>query len=101
MNAAPLAFSLFDGDMKNGSEPCYASFDGSAQAAGKPGVYTYERDLSNTLRAPVIATPGDNEWTDCDRTSTKGPTFDANGRLATSVRSSSPPAAARAGSPCR
>lgn len=82
MNAHDLALSLFDGDMKNGSEPCYASFDGSAQAAGKPDVYTYERDLLNTLKAPVITTPGDNEWTDCDRPATKGPTFDANGRLA-------------------
>ncbi|GAB2909971.1 hypothetical protein GCM10027047_05210 [Rhodococcus aerolatus] len=82
MNAHPLAFSLFDGDMKNGSEPCYAAFDGSAQAAGKPDVYLAERDAFSTLRAPVIATPGDNEWTDCDRPATKGPTFDANGRLA-------------------
>lgn len=82
MNTHDLAFSLFDGDMKNGSEPCYASYDGSAQAAGKPDVYTAERDLLNTLKAPVIVTPGDNEWTDCDRPATKGPTFDAVDRLA-------------------
>ena len=82
MNASKLAFSLFDGDIKNGKEPCYADVDGSAAAAGKPDVYTYERDLLNTLRAPVAFVPGDNEWTDCDRPATAGPTFDASDRLA-------------------
>ncbi len=82
MNSADLSFSLFDGDIKNGSEPCYADVDGSAAAAGKPDIYTYERDLLNTLRAPVAFVPGDNEWTDCDRPATKGPTFNAIGRLA-------------------
>lgn len=82
MNASRIAFSLFDGDIKNGSEPCLAEFDGSAQKADPPDIYLYERDLLNTLRKPVVMTPGDNEWTDCDRPATKGPTFDANGRLA-------------------
>jgi hypothetical protein len=82
MNNADLSFSLFDGDIKNGSEPCYADVDGSAAAAGQPDVYKAERDLLNTLRAPVAFVPGDNEWTDCDRPATKGPTFDAIGRLA-------------------
>jgi hypothetical protein len=82
MNSAKLAFSVFDGDIKNGSEPCYADVDGSAAAAGKPDVYTTERDLLNTLEAPVAFVPGDNEWTDCDRPATKGPTFDSSARLA-------------------
>ncbi|MCU1677509.1 MAG: hypothetical protein JWM93_2267 [Frankiales bacterium] len=82
MNSAKLAFSLFDGDIKNGSEPCYADVDGSAAAAGKPDIYTTERDLLNTLKAPVAFVPGDNEWTDCDRPATKGPTFNASQRLA-------------------
>lgn len=82
IDSSRIAFSLFDGDIKNGSEPCYANHDGSAQAAGKPDIYLYQRDLLNSLRKPVVFTPGDNDWTDCDRASTKGPTFDANERLA-------------------
>lgn len=81
MNRANLAFSVFDGDIKNGSEPCYADVDGSAQAAGKPDVYTFARGYFNQLKAPVVVTPGDNEWTDCDR-SKIAPAFDANDRLA-------------------
>ncbi len=81
MNSAHLAFSVFDGDIKSGSEPCYATFDGSAQAAGQPDVYRYALRRFNTLRAPVVVVPGDNEWTDCDRTRID-PHFDANGRLA-------------------
>lgn len=81
MNAADLAFSVFDGDIKNGSEPCYADVDGSAQKAGKPDVYTSALAHFNQLNAPVVVTPGDNEWTDCDRTKIT-PAFDANQRLA-------------------
>ncbi len=81
MNRADLAFSIFDGDIKNGSEPCYADVDGSAQAAGKPDVYKYALRHFNQLKAPVVVTPGDNEWTDCDRTKIT-PAFDANQRLA-------------------
>jgi len=81
MNSTNLAFSLFDGDIKSGSEPCYATFDGSAQAAGMPDVYRYALRHFNSLRAPVVVVPGDNEWTDCDRTKID-PHFDANRRLA-------------------
>ena len=81
INRANLAFSLFDGDIKNGSEPCYANFDGSAQAAGQPDVYRYALTNFNRLQAPVVVVPGDNEWTDCDRTKID-PHFDANRRLA-------------------
>ncbi len=51
MNSEHLLFSAFDGDIKNGSEPCYATFDGSAQAAGQPGVYKYARTRFNRLEA--------------------------------------------------
>lgn len=81
LNSHDLAFSVFDGDIKNGSEPCYATFDGSAQAAGKPDVYRYALRRFNRLDAPVVVVPGDNEWTDCDRTKIH-PNFDSNGRLA-------------------
>lgn len=81
MNRNDLAFSVFDGDIKNGSEPCYANVDGSAARAGKPDVYTYALGYFNQLRAPVVVTPGDNEWTDCDRTKIR-PAFDSTARLA-------------------
>ncbi len=65
MNAQRLAFTAHDGDLKSGSSLCtddrYTSFEASL----------------NTLRAPAVFTPGDNDWTDCDR----GP-YDANERLA-------------------
>ncbi|MDQ1644839.1 MAG: hypothetical protein QOJ50_1023 [Cryptosporangiaceae bacterium] len=81
LNAHHLAFSVFDGDLKNGSEPCYADVDGSAQAAGKPDVYKYALGYFQQLRAASVVVPGDNEWTDCDRAKIS-PHFDANDRLA-------------------
>ncbi len=81
MNSHDLAFSIFDGDIKNGGEPCYADIDGSAQKAGQPDVYKYALNLFNQFRDPVVYVPGDNEWTDCDRPSTAGPTFDSVDRL--------------------
>jgi hypothetical protein len=57
MNAQRLAFTVHDGDLKSGSSPCTDE------------VYTYAKATLNTLRAPAMFTPGDNDWTDCDRTS--------------------------------
>jgi hypothetical protein len=55
MNRQRLAFTVHDGDIKSGSSACtddvYLSFAASM----------------NTLRAPAMFTPGDNDWTDCDR----------------------------------
>jgi hypothetical protein len=55
MNDTKLTFSIFDGDLKNGSERCDDS------------LYTTSRDLFNTFVAPVVVLPGDNDWTDCHR----------------------------------
>jgi len=65
INAQELAFTVHDGDLKGGN--------------GTPGSVTpticsdalYEQALGffNALRAPAIFTPGDNDWTDCDRPS--------------------------------
>ena len=81
MNRQRLAFAVHDGDIKSGSSPCWADVDGSAQAAGQPDVYLAARDAFDSLRAPLVFTPGDNEWTDCDRTKID-PAFDSSGRLA-------------------
>jgi hypothetical protein len=55
MNREKLAFSVHDGDIKSGSSRCdnpvYAQFEAFLDA----------------LEAAAVYTPGDNEWTDCDR----------------------------------
>ncbi|GAA1283559.1 hypothetical protein Psi02_30130 [Planotetraspora silvatica] len=63
-----IAFTVFDGDIKNGSERC-----------DQP---PYDLAVKNfaSFRRPLVYVPGDNEWTDCDRASNGG--YDANERLA-------------------
>jgi hypothetical protein len=67
MNSQDLAFTAHDGDLKAGNgtpgsvTPTICSDALDAQALG----------YLNALKAPAIFTPGDNDWTDCDR--------DANG----------------------
>ncbi len=68
MNAADLAFSLYDGDIKDGSSQC------------TDDVYESALSMFNTLTAPAIYVPGDNEWTDCHRTNNGG--YDNLERLA-------------------
>jgi hypothetical protein len=55
MNSQRLAFTAHDGDLKAGSGPCPDS------------LYTDALARLNSLEAPAIFTPGDNDWTDCDR----------------------------------
>jgi hypothetical protein len=68
MNRQDLAFTVQDGDLKDGSSTC-----------SDDKYYDFKASL-NTLEAPAIFTPGDNDWTDCDRASAGG--YDANERLA-------------------
>jgi hypothetical protein len=56
MNSQELAFTAHDGDLKSGSSEC------------KDSVYTQGLGYLNALKAPAAFTPGDNDWTDCDRT---------------------------------
>lgn len=56
MNKSDLAFSVFDGDTKDGSSLCTDANIGSEPAR-----------LFGMLEAPVVYVPGDNEWTDCHR----------------------------------
>lgn len=55
INGEKLAFVVHDGDIKGGSNACVDA------------IYTETRDLFNQFEAPLIYTPGDNEWTDCHR----------------------------------
>ena len=93
MNRSGLDFSVFVGDTKNGKEACYADPHPSNPAnptpekavadATHPDVYTAALKVFNSLEAPVVYVPGDNEWTDCDRTSIAGGAVaDSSDRLA-------------------
>ncbi len=65
MNSQRLAFTVHDGDLKAGN--------------GTPGsvtpticsdaLYVQALGFFNALHAPAMLTPGDNDWTDCDRPS--------------------------------
>ena len=57
MNGQRLAFTVHDGDLKtgNGAPIC------------DDGLYTRALGYFNALQAPAMFTPGDNDWTDCDR----------------------------------
>jgi hypothetical protein len=55
MNSQPLAFTVHDGDLKAGSGPC----DDALYTTALANFYGFE--------APAVFTPGDNDWTDCDR----------------------------------
>jgi hypothetical protein len=57
MNRHDLAFSVHDGDLKtgNGAPEC------------TDALYLNALDTLNSLKAPAMFTPGDNDWTDCDR----------------------------------
>jgi len=61
MNAQRLKFTVHDGDLKAGSNsPC------------DDNLYFQALNYFNALRAPAMFTPGDNDWTDCDRPSNGG-----------------------------
>jgi hypothetical protein len=61
MNASGLAFTVFDGDTKDGSSVCTDSLIGQESI-----------DLFNRVKAPTVYVLGDNEWTDCHRTNNGG-----------------------------
>jgi hypothetical protein len=68
MNTQQLAFSVHDGDLKAGNG-----------ASGNPPSVPcddalYDKGLAylDQLDAPAMFTPGDNDWTDCDRPSNGG-----------------------------
>lgn len=61
MNAQRLKFTVHNGDLKAGSgSPC------------DDALYAQSLAFFNALSAPAMFTPGDNDWTDCDRPSNGG-----------------------------
>ncbi|MEO6013420.1 MAG: hypothetical protein ABIQ30_07545 [Devosia sp.] len=67
MNASDIQFSLYDGDIKDGSSQC------------TDDIYESAIKMFNSLKMPAVYLPGDNEWTDCHRTNNGG--FDNLERL--------------------
>jgi hypothetical protein len=63
MNSQDLVFTAHDGDLRQGS--------GSPNCADDT-IYTRAAQYFGSLHAPAIFTPGDNDWTDCDRKSLLG-----------------------------
>jgi hypothetical protein len=55
MNDARLEFTVTDGDLKAGSGAC------------DDALYVRALGWFDTLKDPAMFTPGDNDWTDCDR----------------------------------
>ncbi len=68
INSANIAFSIYDGDIKDGSSKC------------TDDVYTDALKMFGAMVKPVVYVPGDNEWTDCHRTNNGG--YDGLERLA-------------------
>jgi len=68
INRSDIAFSLFDGDIKDGSSKC------------TDDVYTDALKMFGSMVKPVVYIPGDNEWTDCHRLNNGG--YDGLERLA-------------------
>ncbi|WP_372524468.1 hypothetical protein [Piscinibacter sp.] len=60
INAAKVAFTVFDGDIKSGSSLCTND------------VYATAANTFNSFKAPMVYVLGDNEWTDCHRTNNGG-----------------------------
>ena len=68
INQSDIAFSIYDGDIKDGSSRCTAD------------IYFAALTMFGQLTKPVVYVPGDNEWTDCHRLNNGG--YDALERLA-------------------
>lgn len=60
INRSDIAFSIYDGDIKDGSSRCTDDIYASALA------------MFGQLVKPVVYVPGDNEWTDCHRLNNGG-----------------------------
>jgi hypothetical protein len=61
MNAQRLEFTVHDGDLKAGSN-----------SLCDDKLYHQALGYFDALKAPAMFTPGDNDWTDCDRPSNGG-----------------------------
>ena len=68
MNKQDLAFTAHDGDLKAGNSTAGSVTPTTCSDA----LYIQALTFFNSLKAPAAFTPGDNDWTDCDRASNGG-----------------------------
>ena len=68
MNRQDLAFTAHDGDLKAGNSTAGSTTPTTCSDA----LYIQALTFFNSLKAPAVFTPGDNDWTDCDRPSNGG-----------------------------
>src|SRR5262245_15765102 len=68
MNNSDIAFSVHDGDLKAGSSIANSATPTTCQTTTEPTIYSQGLGYFNSPEEPAIFTPGDNDWTDCDRT---------------------------------
>jgi hypothetical protein len=68
MNSHDLEFTAHDGDLKAGN----GTPGSMTPTTCTDALYTGALAYFNALKAPVVFTPGDNDWTDCDRPSNGG-----------------------------
>jgi hypothetical protein len=60
INQSDIAFSIYDGDIKDGSSIC------------SDDIYIDALEMFGNMVKPVVYIPGDNEWTDCHRLNNGG-----------------------------
>ena len=65
MNAQKLAFTVHDGDLKAGN----GTTGSVTPTTCSDALYVQALGFFNSLKAAAMFTPGDNDWTDCDRPS--------------------------------
>jgi hypothetical protein len=68
MNNSKLEFTAHDGDLKAGNGTAGSVTPTTCSDA----LYTQGLGYLNSLTGPAMFTPGDNDWTDCDRPSNGG-----------------------------
>ena len=68
MNTQRLKFTVHDGDLKAGN----AIAGSVTPTTCSNALYAASLAYFNSLKAPAMFTPGDNDWTDCDRPSNGG-----------------------------
>ncbi len=68
VNADPsVSAVLHVGDIHSGSQPCTSAGILPALASANPGWNQAVFNRFQQFRAPLVYTPGDNEWTDCHK----------------------------------
>jgi hypothetical protein len=75
MNNSQLEFTVHDGDLKAGN----GTTGSISPTICSDALYAQGLAYLNALDGPAMFTPGDNDWTDCDRPSNGG--FNSLGRL--------------------